>query len=154
MGMYTHLHYDFALRTKANLEFIEKAYQDGTSGVYNVTQLVNSLLGMVIFLKEGQYLPNVPLNILCHEEHIRIDIDESRDCKKVNQFLRRFRNAIAHCRFEAFGSKDDIQGFTMHDQKYGRPVDWKIHITTQGIRDVAFGLVDYVINHSPNCDAA
>jgi len=154
MGMYSHLHYDFALRTKANLEFIEKAYQEGSPGVYNVTQLANSLLGMVIFLKDGQHLPNVPLNYLYHEEHMRVDFDDSQDCRKTNHFLRRFRNAIAHCRFEAFGSNDDIQVFTMHDQKYGRPVDWKIHITTQEIRDIAFGLVDYEINHSPNRDAA
>lgn len=154
MGMYTHLHYDFALRTKANLEFIEKVYQDGTSGVYNVTQLVNSLLGMVIFLKEGRLVPAIPLSRFCLYSDVQVILDDNNDCFRVNRFIRRFRNAIAHCRFDVFGSKDDIQGFIMHDQRPGQPVDWKIRITTQGIRDFAFGLVDYVINYHSNSEAA
>lgn len=154
MGMYTRLHHDFALRTKANLEFVEKAYQEGVPDVYNVTQLINSLLGMVIFLKEGDHVPDVALKHFCREGDIQIIQDDNQNCAKTRQFLRRFRNAIAHCRIKDFGSKDDIQGFVLHDQERGKPIDWKIRITTQGIRNIAFGLVNYVIHHSPNREAA
>ena len=53
---------DFAKRTRANLEFIEAAEKDGQS-VFEVTQLANSLLGLLIFPKERYMdsIPNTPL---------------------------------------------------------------------------------------------
>lgn len=154
MGMYTHLHHDFALRTKANLEFIEKAYRENIPGVYNVTQLINSLLGMVIFLKEGDFIPRAPLSDFCDEDHLEIIKDDNNCCADIKDFLRRFRNAISHCRIHDFGTPDDIDGFKMHDQRRGQPIDWEIRITTHGIRSISFGLVDYVISNSPNREAA
>lgn len=42
---------DFAKRTRANLEFIEQAKPSGDQ-VFEVTQLVNSLLGLLVFSRE------------------------------------------------------------------------------------------------------
>lgn len=154
MSMYTSLHHDFAARTRANLEFIEKACMEGVPGTCNVTQLINSLLGMVVFLNEGKLVPAIPLSQFCSCEDIQAHLDDNQDCSKADRFIQLFRNAIAHCRFQAFGPKDNIQSFTMHDQRPKEPIDWKIDITTQGIRDIAFRLVDYVIINSPSCEAA
>ncbi|BAH77104.1 HEPN family nuclease [Solidesulfovibrio magneticus] len=152
--MYTHLHHDFAAKTRANLEFIEKACMEGIPGTYNATQLINSLLGMVVFLNEGKLVPAIPFSQLCSCEEIQVHLDDNQDCSKADKFIQQFRNAIAHCRFQAFGSKDNIQSFTMYDQRPKEPIDWKIDITTQGIRDIAFRLVAYVIKNSQSCEAA
>jgi hypothetical protein len=154
MGMYSNLHHDFAKRTKANLEFIDNAYNSGTPNVYNVTQLINSLLGMVIFLKEGDFVPAIPLSDLCDMGEIEVIRDDNKSCANLKNFMCRFRNAIAHCRIQDFGTPQDIHGFIMHDQRRGHVPDWEIRITTQGIRSIAIGLVNYVIRNSPNQAAA
>ncbi len=53
---------DFARRTRANLEFIERAEKCGES-VFEVTQLANLLLGLLVFPREHymQSIPETPL---------------------------------------------------------------------------------------------
>lgn len=109
---------------------------------------------MVIFLKEGDFVPALPLSDLCDMGEIEVIRDESKSCEDLRNFMRRFRNAIAHCRIQDFGTPKDIHGFILHDQRRGQHIDWEIRITTQGIRSIAFGLVNYVIRNSPNQAAA
>ena len=49
---------DFARRTRTNLEFIRHARNHGES-VYEVTQLVNSMLGLLVFPQQ-QYVDRIP----------------------------------------------------------------------------------------------
>lgn len=154
MGMYNHLHHDFAKRTKANLEYIDAAYESGNPDVYNVTQLINSLLGMVIFLKEGKFVPGAPIETICEDVHFEVLIDKNECCKNMKKFLRCFRNAIAHCNIEDFGKKENIEGFILYNHNPKNGVDWKIRIQISEIRKIAFGLVDHVVRNSPERKAA
>jgi len=154
MGMYNHLHHDFAKRTKANLEYIDSAYEAGVPDVYNVTQLINSLLGMVIFLKEGKFVPKAPLEIICGDMNFEVLIDKNESCKNMKEFLRCFRNAIAHCNIKDFGKKEEIEGFIVYNRHPGEGVNWKIRIKTSEIRKIAFGLVEHVLQNSPEKKAA
>jgi hypothetical protein len=49
---------DFARRTRANLEFIESAKRPD---VFEVTQLFNSMLGLLVFPQQS-YIDRIPKN--------------------------------------------------------------------------------------------
>jgi hypothetical protein len=148
MGLYAELHRDFALRTKANLEYIQNGWNAGEPNVYNVTQLINSCLGMIVFINESRYLPKCPIRefndrIIFDTLH---DKDNSND--SFNDFIRRFRNAISHCRIKAYGTHKDIEGFELKDGPNGN-TNWHIKIEIDSIEALALALVDYVVENAP-----
>ncbi|MBK9629263.1 MAG: hypothetical protein IPO56_16625 [Flavobacteriales bacterium] len=55
---------DFARRTLANLRAVEAPRTAGADDVYEVTQLINSMLGLVTFPKEEDRVPDVDLHEL------------------------------------------------------------------------------------------
>lgn len=63
--IYEDLLKDFTKRTKRNLAVIEQLHRKGEE-VYEVTQLVNSCLGLLVFPKERfiQEIPETPLEQL------------------------------------------------------------------------------------------
>ncbi|SHI72544.1 HEPN family nuclease [Halodesulfovibrio aestuarii] len=147
MGLYNELHRDFALRTKANLVFIDAARGRGEDSVFNVTQLINSCLGMVVFIKEGRHAPSGTI------EDFNVDIafdtlqDEEGSNATLRQFLRRFRNAISHCNIEAYGTQNDIEGFELKDGPIGQ-TNWHVRMDTASIRALAVSLVDHVVHNA------
>ncbi|WP_419779268.1 HEPN family nuclease [Maridesulfovibrio sp.] len=154
MGLYNELHRDFALRTRANLEHIDAAWaaqeeagEDRT--VFNVTQLINSCLGMVVFIKEGRYLPAGSIQDLSDGINIETFQDDENSNRTLRQFIRRFRNAISHCNIEAYGTGDDIEGFELWDQPYREPINWRIRMGTESIRALAEALVNHVLENAP-----
>lgn len=149
MGLYNEFHRDFALRTKANLEHIQAAWDAGEENVYNVTQLINSCLGMIVFIKEAEYLPQGSIEDFCEDIHIVTLLDEENSNNSFRQFVRRFRNAISHCRIEAYGTREDIEGFELHDGPNSRNTNWHVQMDTASIKALALSLVDYVVNNAP-----
>ncbi len=57
MSNYTDFVKDFAERSRLNLERLEANERCGGQ-FYEVTQLINSLLGMLVFIQEDEKLPN------------------------------------------------------------------------------------------------
>lgn len=150
MAMYQDLHREFALRTRVNLEFIEAAEEESFNRVYPVTQLMNSLLGMIVFLKEGQLLPEVSIEEIAPSIDFEVITDAKGKNNSLKTFLTSFRNAIAHCHIEGYGEGSEIQGFVLRDCLHARsPFHWEIRIPVEDIRKLAFGLVDHVIRNSP-----
>ena len=62
--MYEEVVLDFALRTRKNLEAIE-ALQRLDAGVFEVTQQINSMLGLLVFPQQEyvESIPKTPLEI-------------------------------------------------------------------------------------------
>src|SRR5262245_2160707 len=94
MSAYADLIRDFADRTRKNLEVIEKLAsthlgEKPHEGVFKVTQLVNSLLGLLVFPQQEWFdcLPDTPLkdskwkdlNILVWATQARQDVQGSGD---------------------------------------------------------------------------
>lgn len=148
MGLYEELHRDFALRTKANLEYIKNAWNAEEPNVYNVTQLINSCLGMIVFIKEGRHLPICPIHEFNNAIIFEIIQDNNNSNGSFRDFIRRFRNAISHCRIEAYGTHKDIEGFELKDGPNGN-TNWHIKIGTDSIEALALALVDYVVENAP-----
>ena len=94
---------DFARRTQANLSRLEK-------GPYEVTQLINSMIGLLIIPKEMQYKQIVDKLIkgeLLEKVNNCITLDTYGQSVDLRQLCRHFRNAVAHSRidFEAENGK-------------------------------------------------
>ena len=78
---------DFAERTLANLEKIEKEKPDDAK--YEVTQLVNSFLGLIVFPKERSITDSHWSKLL---KSNNVSSNPNGNCN----YLRRMRNAISH----------------------------------------------------------
>ncbi|SOB57194.1 conserved protein of unknown function [Pseudodesulfovibrio profundus] len=157
MGMYEGLLRDFAVRTKANLEYIDEAWElqerEGLEDrrVFNVTQLINSCLGMVVFMSENGIAPNIPIQEFCPEMKFITRLDVRNSNRNLNAFLKRFRNAISHCHIEAYGTETDIEGFNLWDGPPNGAINWRIEMNTASIRALALALVGLVEdNYPPN----
>lgn len=85
----------FAERTKANLEFIEQSKSRGEN-IFETTQLINSLLGMIVFLRESHRIDGSNLSSLWKKIHYNSIYDEHKYSDRPSDFIRKFRNALAH----------------------------------------------------------
>ena len=105
----------FAQRTRKNLKYISEAF-DAQEDLHVVTQLVNSLLGIVVVPKE-QYFQESFLNVSLEElpQHkwpkwdITLDEPKGKDRKTetLKDLIRHLRNAAAHGRFTYMGVNED-----------------------------------------------
>lgn len=155
MGMYEGLLRDFAVRTKANLEYIDEAWERQEREdceerrVFNVTQLINSCLGMVVFMSENEIAPDIPIEEFCSKMEFITRLDTRNSNQSLNGFLKRFRNAISHCHIEAYGTEEDIEGFKLWDGPPNGQVNWRVEMGTDSIRALALALVRLVEEVNP-----
>lgn len=92
---------DFICRTKYNLELYRKSkVGESTDFNYEITQLINSFLGLIIFIKEKGIQENKNLNKFLYKNNPKIwnykkrnKDEEEHDFKN---YLRHLRNSIAH----------------------------------------------------------
>jgi hypothetical protein len=140
---------DFARRTKKNLEFIEevvaRSSTDSGHQVYEVTQLINSLLGLLVFPKERYYddLPEIPLQDLVKDGWPEIRLLVGRfEPKNLKQLMRYLRNGIAHHNIE-FTSQDGktISGLIIWNIRNKR-IDWKVELTLNDIRLIVYKFIE------------
>jgi hypothetical protein len=99
---------------------------------------------MVIFLKEGGYVSGDNIKEFHNGtlfETIKDDLDSNNT---MEGFLRRFRNAIAHCHIKAYGTEHDIHGFELWDHPREQETNWHVKMDTNGIRVLALALVHNV----------
>jgi len=96
--MYEDVIRDFAERTRLNLRAIERLETDGHD-VYEVTQLVNSTLGLLVFPQQEFVvrIPETPLTELVRDGWPVPTVRRGADrVNNLNQLIRYLRNAIAH----------------------------------------------------------
>ncbi len=120
MSMYELFIKDFVVRTNKNLEYIEEKKENGDE-VYEVTQLVNSFLGLIVFPKEKawdqirkiQDFQSIMDNI---EFDIRINTySYKRRCMNLKNFVYHVRNAVAHGGIELFHDNNEIKSIAFYD---------------------------------------
>jgi len=127
---------DFAKRTRKNLEYMKNCE-------YDVTQLINSSVGLIILPKEE--------HLICIADNMIGDdlYNEMVKCIKVNTYekcnlseiVRHIRNAIAHNRIEFKAEKESIgkigkiEEIIIKDHryrnKYREAADFKMIITIE-----------------------
>ena len=102
MSMFDESYLSFARRTKRNLDFIQQNSGILTFDIYEVTQLVNSLLGLLLFPRTYTwgYFRSYKLNKLDPRDWPdltnRSTAHDKLPVNNLEQVLREMRNAVAH----------------------------------------------------------
>ena len=143
---------DFAQRTLHNLRFIEQQYKlfrDGQSDteVYEVTQLINSMLGLLVFPKETfwQYLK--PLTF----EQIPADVCPFRKSDKapnLPELIRLIRNSFSHFNLEIKYGAGYITRIKMHNEKKSGEINWQDEVSVFDLRKFVEWFITGVIDSS------
>nr|WP_319565535.1 HEPN family nuclease [uncultured Rhodoferax sp.] len=112
-------HRCFMERTQENL----KNYQ----GNYEATQLINSLLGLLIVPKEKLFekIPTTPLNELPPSEWGDVSkwVTQKIKCNlghdhtlTLRQFVQKLRNSVAHFHIQPYPETGTVEGFEFADK--------------------------------------
>jgi hypothetical protein len=130
---YQYLVRDFAKRTIDNVKLLEKHY--GSKDRYEVTQLINSLYGLVIIPKEKalSYIPELNLQQLAASGWPQFEIikDDTR-CDNLRKLIVNLRNGAAHAKIEFEDQGGKIEKLTIANrwnQKH-----WRARISVDDLR--------------------
>lgn len=105
---YRDLVIDFAQRTLRNLDHIQELAAAGDETVYDVTQLWNSLLGLIVLPRERQIklIPVTPMSEVWTRGWPRISVSGPEyEPETLRGFVTALRNAVAHFNVD-FGAAD------------------------------------------------
>ena len=163
MSMYLtdHVRLDFATRTKKNLEIVEQYNPENYA-----TQLINSLLGMLVFIQETYLMEDRWRESL--QEYVRTGeytwkiykIKNNRrrgrpPQKSMGRIIKHMRNALAHCGVEAISSEEmkdgkyEIVGFRFIDKRRNGLPFFGMEFDLNLIRKIAEDLIIQVTPTEP-----
>lgn len=143
--MFDETYLSFARRTKRNLDFIQQASDDQTLQIYEVTQLVNSLLGLLLFprIYTWGYFRSYRLNQLDPQRWPNLTNQSiARDKLPVfnlEHVLREMRNAVAHNDLKFIANRDnEIERIVFQNENskvFDYPYrEWSLELTLPELR--------------------
>lgn len=165
--MYEEVVRDFARRTRRNLEAIEVLrHQD--AGVFEVTQLINSMLGLLIFPQQEYVdsIPRIPLEELQRDGWpIPQLTGKFRQVEDLNELIRYLRNAVAHFNVAFVGDGENsikvLRIWNMRPVRNERgqivrgedgavveEKNWEAELTVHQLRGIATRFVDLLLGPS------
>lgn len=143
---YKHFIADFTSRTRQNLEYLDEQYEQGAS-VYPVTQLWNSLLGLVVLPREREFesIERTPMVELWAQGWPRLKVTEGSEPETVHDLLWMLRNAVAHFNVEFYA--DDIRYQIQRVEVWNTPprskkIIWKASLSVEDLRLLASRVAD------------
>jgi hypothetical protein len=153
---------EFARRTKCNLDHIQEQVEwqkskRETPALYEVTQLINSLLGIIVHPKESlpPHFFDIELDKLYQKgwPEFRLATEEIDDhCITLPQtllgLLRLMRNAIAHNQIAYISlppDTGDIESIHFWN-KPGKNKIWEIEVSINQLRKFVTLLLDHIIS--------
>ncbi len=137
---------DFIRRTRKNLKLVESLVKDNNPTdieAYEVTQFINSLLGLLIIPQQALYdnLPETPLSELTENGWPEIKpIEGCLPKDNLYQLLRYLRNSVAHFNVEFLSEdKQTITGIRLWNYPDDRSrrnnlPDWKIELSLENLK--------------------
>jgi len=143
---------DFAKRTLVNLRTVEQLYTEGKE-VYEVTQLVNSTLGLLVFPQQ-RYVARIPRTPLKQLESEGWPVPRVRDgfrqVSDLNQLIRYLRNAIAHFNIEFIGDgQNEIRLLRVwNTNPRNRRKTWEAELSADDLRKIANRFIDLLLEKS------
>lgn len=150
--MYEDVIADFARRTKANLQIIRQlARQGGGTSAFEVTQLVNSMLGLLVFPQQGYInrIPEIPLaDLVSKGWPIPEVIGDHPQVSDLRQLVRMLRNAIAHFNLEFEpGCDNEIKALKVwNTDPRTRKVTWKARLTVTDLEAITTRFIDLLLD--------
>lgn len=139
----------FAARTRKNLAFIEHGLGVGAD-VHVVTQLMNSLLGLVVFPWERLFLEKIKtlqMAELIKEGWPGWEITAGSS-ETLGELMRLLRNGVAHGNIRFSSDAKDLQQVFVEVWNYRKrhtpPADWAARIRADKLREFCFRFVELV----------
>lgn len=109
----------FAQYTRQNLELAADLLA-GKAAFHPVTQVINSLLGLIVFLKEKQFdrkIAEVELEKLVQQGWPKIEMSGEK-CTTLGRFVYHLRNAAAHGRMRYSSDSHDYSQVVVKIEDY------------------------------------
>jgi hypothetical protein len=164
--LYENVVKDFAKRTRKNMEAIEN-YQTTGAEVFEATQLINSMLGLLVFPQQ-KYVASIPQTPLDELERDGWPVPKVRGSFKqvtdLNQLIRYLRNAITHFNIEFIGDGQNqiamLKVWNMAPVRKngkalrkadGSPVEkknWEAELSLNDLRKLADRFIDMLLEHN------
>lgn len=137
--MYEDVVRGFAERTRQNLKVIESLLADGKE-VYEATQLLNSMLGLLVFPRE-EYVNRIPETPISELEQsgwpIPVVTDGFPQVSHLKDLIRYLRNAIAHFNIEFIGDgTNQIAILKVWNTRRGEKT-WEAKLSLKDLRGIA-----------------
>ena len=106
---------EFIARTQKNLRAIECLKEKGGE-VYEVTQLLNSMLGLLIFPR-ARFFEKIQDKSwdLMDKEGWPLPSGDNAHVSDLEELIRHMRNAVAHCKFNLTTDHDEISSIEFRD---------------------------------------
>jgi hypothetical protein len=134
---YKHQVKDFVARTKANLELIEQSALAGQEG-YEITQLVNSLLGLLVFPQQYYFnqIPALTMSEMKEAGWPEIKVDgEFEQHQNLRDLMRYLRNAIAHFNIKFLGDDTHkLRALRVWNHRGSNQITWRAEIPFEDLR--------------------
>ena len=147
---------DFAKRTKKNLDLMRRLQQENPElEIYEVTQLMNSLLGLLVFPQQRyiKNIPHTPLDYLAAEGWpIPQVVGQFPQVKDLNQLIRYLRNAVAHFNIEFLADgQGQISGLRVWNQWRGK-ITWRAELSLAEIEELVNRFFALILDETPDWD--
>ncbi|MBA4420306.1 MAG: hypothetical protein C0391_04090 [Anaerolinea sp.] len=144
---------DFALRTLENLKTIRQIQKDHPEyKIYEVTLLINSMLGLLVIPKEIFFhrIPRLTLEEMASDGWpIPRAIDGASQTKDLRELITRLRNAITHGNLQFIrDDKGEIESVIAEDfNRYNELAggSWKIHLTLEELETITSKLIGLLL---------
>jgi len=147
---------DFVHRTLANLRLIETSLSDRNSEgadevkAFEVTQLINSLLGLVVMPHGlmGRRIDETPLEVLeAGGWKFGVKNWPSNYLRTLGRYVRHLRNSIAHMRIRIEAPKGVITGISLSDRS-----GFLVMLDVDDLRILAERLALYLLERDQSTD--
>jgi hypothetical protein len=146
--MYEDVVADFAQRTRKNLQSLELLQAQGHE-VFEVTQLVNSMLGLLVFPRE-EFVGRIPAVPLSDLKRRGWPVPKVRpgfaQVENLNELVRYLRNAISHFNIEFIGDgHNEIRTVRLWNiDRTGRRT-WEAELGLTELRGIAERFTDLLL---------
>ena len=136
---------EFIARTQKNLIAIECLKEKGVE-VYEVTQLLNSMLGLLIFPKERRLYEKIQPKSwdTMVEEGWPLPSGDNAHVSDLEELIRHMRNAVAHCKFNLTTDHDEISSIEFRDI----PSFWTGVYDVASLRKFVYMFLDHIQSSS------
>lgn len=140
-------------RTEKNLRAIE-SLKDRGEEVYEVTQLINSLLGLLIYPKERMFykIPHIRREYM-EKEGWPLPCEEISQVRHLRGLVKNVRNAVAHFNIEFRHDENEIVGvrfenYSLDDDDKKEPI-WVGVFELDSLRRFVYMLLARIRNSKP-----
>ena len=149
---YQNLIHDFATRTRENLETLRRSHANGPT--YEVTQLINSLLGLLVFPQQ-EFVDEIPKTTISELEAggwpIPMVPAPFEQVSNLQELIKYLRNAVAHFNLKfTSDDRDQISGIRMWNvDMRKKQTNWAADITPTELEQFIVRFIDLVLSAHP-----